>query len=115
MPFREHRDSGGLKPVSEMMDINTSTENFRAILQLHFMGNSELATHLKSPSNACIEFSLVKFCAIPEIHSTFDFIVDIASFFKSSSKRNARLTIAVKSMRNRISNKWRLQQPCQTR
>ena len=26
---------------------------------------------------------LVKSCAIPEIHTTFDFIEDIASFFKS--------------------------------
>ena len=58
---------------------------------------------------------LVKSCAKSEIHSTFDFIRDIASFCKSSSERNARLTIVIKSASNRISNKWRLQQPCQTR
>ena len=33
---------------------------------------------------------LVTSCSIPEIHSTFDFVEDIASFFKSSSIRNAR-------------------------
>ena len=59
---------------------------------------------------------LVKSCAIPEIHSTFDFIVNIAQFFfKLSSKRNAGLTTAIESMSDRINNKWRLQQPCQTR
>ena len=57
---------------------------------------------------------LVKSCAIPKIQSTFDFIGDIVSLFKSSSKRNARLTTAIKSMSDRISNKWRWQQPCQT-
>ena len=36
------------------------------------------------------------------------------ALFKSSSKINARLTTAIKSMSGRISNKWRLQQPCQT-
>ena len=250
IPFRGHRDSGRLEPVSDIKDIDTSTGNFRAILQLHSMGNSEIAAHLKeSPSNAtylspdiqnelitligeeilssissevkdascfaviadettdksiksqlsivvrylkgdslterCIgminqsnlkgkaiadtilshlkslnlplekmigqgydgassmsgkekgvqaivkescplavyvhcsahvlNLVLVKSCAIPEMHSTFDFIGDIASFFKSSSKRNARLTTAIKRMSDRISNKWRLQQPCQTR
>ena len=62
----------------------------------------------------CIELVLVKSCAMPEIHSTFDFKRDIANFFKSSSKRNARLTTAIKRMSDQISNKWRLQQPCQT-
>ena len=55
---------------------------------------------------------LVKSCVIPKIYSTFDFIGDIASFFKSSSKRNTRYTTAFKNMSYRISNKWRLQQPC---
>ena len=41
---------------------------------------------------------LKKSCAIPEIHSTYNFTGDIASFFKSSSKRSAWLTIAIKSM-----------------
>ena len=51
--FRGHRASDHLEPVSGIKDINTSTENFRAILQFHFMGNFELAAHLKeSPSNA---------------------------------------------------------------
>ena len=41
---------------------------------------------------------LVKSCAIPEIHSTFDILGEIASFvFKSSIKRNARLTTAIKA------------------
>ena len=57
---------------------------------------------------------LVKSCALPEIRNTFDNISEIASFFRSSSKRNARLTSAINSMSGRISNKWRLQQPCQT-
>ena len=39
----------------------------------------------------------------------------LPAFFRSSSKRNARLTSAINSMSGRISNKWRLQQPCQTR
>ena len=47
IPFRGHWDSGRLEPVSDIKDINTSTGNFRAILQLHSMGNSELAAHLK--------------------------------------------------------------------
>ena len=58
---------------------------------------------------------LVKSCAIPQIRSTLDFMGDIASFFKSNSKRNARQTTAIKSISDRISNKWRLQLPCQTR
>ena len=53
IPFKGHRDSGRLEPVSDFKDINTSTGNFRAILQLHSMGNSKLAAVLKeSPSNA---------------------------------------------------------------
>ena len=52
IPFRGHRDSGCLKPVSDSKDMFTSTGNFRAILQLHFMGNFELTAHLdESPSN----------------------------------------------------------------
>ena len=62
-----------------------------------------------------LNLALVKSCAIPETHSTFDFIGNIASFLKSSSKRNARLTTAIKSMSDQISKKWRLHQPCQTR
>ena len=53
IPFREYRDSNCLEPVSDIKDIETSTGNFRAILQLHSMGNSELAAHLEeSTSNA---------------------------------------------------------------
>ena len=53
IPFREYRDSNRLEPVSDIKDIEISTGNFRAILQLHSMGNSELATHLEeSTSNA---------------------------------------------------------------
>ena len=53
IPFKGHRDSGCIEPVSDIKDIDTSTGNFRAILQLHSMGISELAAHLKvSPSNA---------------------------------------------------------------
>ena len=52
IPFREHRDSGRLEPVSNIKDVDTSTGNFRAIFQLHSMENSEIAAHLKeSPSN----------------------------------------------------------------
>ena len=52
-PFREHRNSGRLEPVNDIKNVDTSTGNFRAILELHFMGNSELSAHLKkSPSNA---------------------------------------------------------------
>ena len=50
IPFRGHWDSGRLKPVSAITDIDTSTGNFRAILQLHFMGNFKLAAHLKKPA-----------------------------------------------------------------
>ena len=50
--FRGHRSSGCLKLESDIKDIDTTT-NFRTILQLHSMGNSELVAHLKeSPSNA---------------------------------------------------------------
>ena len=52
IPFRGHQDSGRLEPLSDIKDIDTSTGNFRAILQLHSMGNSKLAAHFKeSPSN----------------------------------------------------------------
>ena len=57
---------------------------------------------------------LVRSCAIPEIQSKFDFIGYIASFLKFGRKRNARLTTAIKGLSDRISDKWRLQQPCQT-
>ena len=30
IPFRGHQDSGRLEPVSDIKDINTSAENFRA-------------------------------------------------------------------------------------
>ena len=43
IPFRGYRDGGRLEPVCDIKDINTSTGNFRAILQLHSMGNSDLA------------------------------------------------------------------------
>ena len=53
IPLRGHRDSRRLEPVSDIKDMNTSSGNFQAILQLHFMGNSKLATHLKeSPFEA---------------------------------------------------------------
>ena len=56
IPFRGHRNSGSLQPLqpaSDIEDIDTSTGNFRAILQLDSMGNSKLAAYLKeSPSNA---------------------------------------------------------------
>ena len=48
---------------------------------------------------------LVKSCAIPEIHSAIDFIEDITSSFILSSRRNAPLTTAIKSISDRISNK----------
>ena len=52
-PFRGHRDSGRLEPASDIKDIDTSTGNFLAILQLHSVRNSELAAHLKEfTSNA---------------------------------------------------------------
>ena len=55
IPFRGHRDSSSLEPVSDIKDIDTSTGNFRAILQLDYMGNTELAAHLKeSPFNAAL-------------------------------------------------------------
>ena len=53
IPFRGHQESGRFEPVSDIKDINTSTGNFRAILQLHSTGNFEPAKHLKEfPSNA---------------------------------------------------------------
>ena len=48
--FRGHRDSGRLEPVSDIKNTNTLTRNFRAILQLHSIGNSELGAHLKESS-----------------------------------------------------------------
>ena len=65
-----------------------------------------LAVYVHCSAHA-LSLVLIKSSAIPEIHGTFDFIGDIATFFKSSSKRNARLTTAIKSMSDRISNKWR--------
>ena len=53
IPFKGHRDSGRLELESDIKDKNKSTGNFRAILQLHSMGNSKLAVQLKkSSSNA---------------------------------------------------------------
>ena len=61
IPFRGHRDSGHLEPERDIKDIDTSTGNFRALLQLHSMGNSELAAHLKeSPSNATYLAQILK-------------------------------------------------------
>ena len=57
------------------------------------------------PIADCSAHVLVKSCAIPKLYSTFDFIGNIASIFKSSSKRNPRLATAIKSMSDRISNK----------
>ena len=51
IPFRRHRDGSRLEPVSDIKDIDTTTGNFRAILQLHCMGNSELAEHLRKSSS----------------------------------------------------------------
>ena len=60
--FRGLRDSSRLEPVSDIKDIDTSTGNFRTILQLHSMGNFKLAVHLKeSPSNAtCLSAQIFK-------------------------------------------------------
>ena len=53
IPFRRHRDSGCREPVSDIKDIDTSTEKFRIVLQFHAIENSELAAHLKEyPFNA---------------------------------------------------------------
>ena len=53
IPFRGHRYSGRLEPVCDIKGIDKSTGNFRAILQLHFMENYNLAEHLKEfPSNS---------------------------------------------------------------
>ena len=51
---------------------------------------------------------LVKSCPIPRIYSAFDLSGILRVFFKSCSKTNAQLTTAIKSMSDRISNKWRL-------
>ena len=51
IPFGEHRESGRLEPVSDFKDSNTLKRNFRAILHLHSMGNSDLAAHLKEFSS----------------------------------------------------------------
>ena len=51
IPFRGHRESGCLEPVSAIKNINTPTGNLRAIIQFHSMKNFKLAAHLKeSPS-----------------------------------------------------------------
>ena len=47
IPFRGHCDSSRLELVSDIKNIDTSTGNFRAILQLHSMGNSKLAAHFE--------------------------------------------------------------------
>ena len=52
IPYRGHRDSGHLESVSDIKDIDTSTGNFRAILQLHSVGNSELTAHFQESPNA---------------------------------------------------------------
>ena len=51
--FERHGNSGRLNLVSDIKGVNTLTGNFRTMLQLQSMGNSELAAHLtESPSNA---------------------------------------------------------------
>ena len=52
IPFRGYRYSGRPEPASDIKDLSTSTGNFRAILQFHSIGNSELAAHLKESPNA---------------------------------------------------------------
>ena len=51
---------------------------------------------------------LVKSCAIPKFIARLILYRILLVCFKSSSKKNARLTTAIKSMGDRISNKWRL-------
>ena len=46
-PFRGHWESGCLEPACDIKDVNTSTGNFRATLQLHSMGSSELSALFK--------------------------------------------------------------------
>ena len=81
IPFRGHRDSGQVEPVTEIKDIDTSTGNFRAISQLHAMGNPDLARFLKeSTSNAT--------CLSPDIQNELIAIIgeEILSTISSEVK-----------------------------
>ena len=86
IPFRGHRDSGCLEPVYDIKDIDTSTGNFRAVLQLHSMGNFELAAHLKeSLSNAThlspdIQNELITLIRDENLSSIFSKLKDTACF-----------------------------------
>ena len=86
IPFREHRDSGCFESVNDIKDIDTSTENFRAILQLHFMENTDFAAHLKkSPSNATylsldIQSELITLIGEEYLSSIFSEVKDASSF-----------------------------------
>ena len=86
IPFRGQWDRGRLEPVRVIKNINTSTGNFRAILQLYSMGNSELAPHLKqSPLNATylsskIQNELITLIGEEILSSIFSVVKDASCF-----------------------------------
>ena len=86
IPFKGHRDSDRLEPESDIKDIHASARKLRTTLQLHSMGNSELAAHLKeSPSDATyinpdIQNELITLIG-EEISSSISSKVKDASYF----------------------------------
>ena len=85
IPFGRQRDSGRFEPVSDINDEVTSTGSFRAILQLHSVGNSELAAHVEESRNAAylnpdIQIKLITIIG-EEILSSYSSEVKDASCF----------------------------------
>ena len=95
--IRGPRDSGGLEPVSDIKDIDTSTGNFQAVLQLHSIGNSKLATHLKeSPSNATylspdIQYKLITLIGEEILSSISSEVEDASCFAVIADETTAKL------------------------
>ena len=90
------------KMIVQVYDGTSSTSGKEKGVQAIVKESCPLTVYVHCSSHE-LNSVLVKSFAIPEIHRTF--IGDIASLFKSSSKRNARLTTAIKSLSDRISNK----------
>lgn len=72
------------------------------------------ATYVHCSAHA-LNLTLMKACSVRVIKNVFDDISAIASFFRFSSKRNTQLKAAIDQMPGRITGKWRVHQPCETR
>ena len=58
---------------------------------------------------------IFKACSLPTVLHAFEVVTEVATFFRSSTKRNGYLTAAINRLPDRTNSRWKLQVPCETR